>query len=143
MNELFDIMSVEDAILNTKKILFLDDNEERWKAFVGWSDKTLAFPCQAKWVKTYEECIDELNAENYDILCLDNDLGTRKEGKDVVVYLEELVENNEYIPSTIIIHTANSPARKHMVDGLMRIKNKGKEITIDVLSFDTKYYLDN
>lgn len=119
-----------------KYVLFLDDDPNRWLAFKDWIDRFFPFPTQAIWVDNYEDCIANLMSREWDMISLDHDLGTDKTGYDVAKWMERQVyEYNKKIPSSIIIHTANTIGRKNIVDAMMSIKKK-QEVTIDVQSFD-------
>lgn len=63
--------------------------------------------------KDYEAGITRLKEGNWDILCLDHDLGhaTAKTGYDVMCFLEE---NSHYLPKEIFIVSANPVGRKNM-----------------------------
>ena len=124
---------MEDEI---KYALFLDDDPNRWGAFKDWVQQYVPFATHVVWVDNYEDCIANLKSREWDMISLDHDLGTDKTGYDVAKWLERQVyEHNKKIPSSIIIHTANTVGRKNIVDTMMSIKKK-QEVTIDVQSFD-------
>ena len=97
--------------LFTDNVLFLDDSPERCKAFRS------AFP-SATIVTTAEECIQKLQDDVFDVVCLDHDLGdkvyvqvgTSGHGGDVVRWI---VENKPRIRD-VIIHSMNEPASEWM-----------------------------
>ena len=91
--------------------VFLDD-ERDWYEFVeGWIT-----------VRSYEECISVLQKETIDILSLDHDLGTEKTGYDVLLWIEEQVKLNSFIPPREIrVHTANPVGRDRMLNALKSI----------------------
>lgn len=99
--------------------IYLDDQR---KAPEGWIRLTSARKA-IQYLKKY--IIDEIS--------LDHDLGPRKYGTgyDVLLYLEQLVEENEPIPFDMLpkihIHTSNPVARKRMEQALESIKNKCKK----------------
>ena len=75
-------------------------------------------------------------SREWDMISLDHDLGTDKTGYDVAKWMERQVyEYNKKIPSSVIVHTANTVGRKNIVDTMMSIKKK-QEVVIDVQSFD-------
>lgn len=67
-------------------------------------------------VRTYEECISLLSANEIEILSLDHDLGTHKTGYDICLWLVE----NEIYPKQILIHSANPVGQKNMIQLLNR-----------------------
>ena len=56
-------------------------------------------------------------------ISLDHDLGDdgRGTGYDVILWIEAAVAQGDYIPPSILIHTANAPARKRMEAGATSI----------------------
>jgi len=90
------------------KILFLDDCEMRHdlvQLFHG--EKHEIVP-----VWNVEDCITKLSAESWDVVSLDNDLGTgMREGREVARWLEE---NPHYIPHQVLLHTNNYVAANAM-----------------------------
>jgi DNA-binding NarL/FixJ family response regulator len=61
--------------------------------------------------RTYQEGIDKLQSGNWDILCLDHDLGEKKSGYDIMNYLETY---QEYLPKKIVLVTSNPVGRGRM-----------------------------
>ena len=59
-------------------------------------------------------------------ISLDHDLGDddRGTGYDVVLWLEEAVVLNGFIPPKMKVHSANSSARQKMEAGIKSIKEK-------------------
>ncbi len=62
-------------------------------------------------------------------LSLDHDLGDDDHGTgyDVVVWVEEQVYVNDFIPPKIKVHSANPSARVKMELGISNIEKKAKE----------------
>jgi CheY-like chemotaxis protein len=89
------------------KILILEDNPERHKAF-----RHNLVGAVLKIVTTVEECIHALKTDMWDALFLDHDLGgeafvdpsEKETGYHVAKWLED---NPDRKPSTIIIHSLN------------------------------------
>lgn len=66
--------------------------------------------------RTYEECVKLLSENEVDTLSLDHDLGTKKTGYDICLWLVE----NEVHPNKILIHSANPVGQKNMIQLLNR-----------------------
>jgi CheY-like chemotaxis protein len=98
-------------------ILFLDDDDRRCHIFRS------NFP-SADIVNTAEEAIAALEHGEYDLICLDHDLGGeqmvnprgKNTGSEVVRYMIK----NPHPAKAIMIHTHNPPAGNQMVMALMR-----------------------
>lgn len=91
--------------------LYLDDER---KAPVGWV--RVFWPDEAiAWLKT--EMVTEIS--------LDHDLGDddRGTGYDVILWIENEVMTNHFIPLKMNIHSANVSARIKMELGIMAINN--------------------
>ncbi len=91
--------------------LYLDDeikNPVGWIR-VFWPDEAIA------WLKT--EMVTEIS--------LDHDLGDdgRGTGYDVILWIENEVMTNYFIPPKIHIHSANVSARRKMELGIMAINS--------------------
>ena len=58
-------------------------------------------------------------------ISLDHDLGndTKGTGYDIILWIEEQVASNNYVPPEIKVHSANISARKKMEAGIKSIKN--------------------
>lgn len=82
--------------------IYLDDERE---ATSGW--------VRAFWP---DEVIELLQKEHVDEISLDHDLGNYQKGTgyDVLLWIEEQVFLNGYIPPKIMVHSANSSARIKM-----------------------------
>jgi len=66
-------------------------------------------------VRTAEECINLLrDYKNINALSLDHDLGTEKTGYDVLLWIENAVYEEGYVPPKIHIHTGNTSAEIKM-----------------------------
>lgn len=78
------------------------------------------------WVRTYwpEDVIDLLKSENVLELSLDHDLGDDEHGTgyDVLLWIEEQVFMNDFVPPTIRVHSANSSARIKMLAAIGSIE---------------------
>jgi len=84
--------------------LWLDDLREPTK-FLGNIGKSFI------WARTYEEAIHMLEKDNIDYISLDHDLGTKKTGYDVLLYIEKRTfTDKKYSPPKIGIHTSNPSA---------------------------------
>ncbi|MBM0417339.1 cyclic-phosphate processing receiver domain-containing protein [Aeromonas veronii] len=89
--------------------LYLDDER---KTPVGWG--RVFWPDEAiAWLKT--EMVTEIS--------LDHDLGDddRGTGYDVILWIENEVMTNNFIPPKIHVHSANVSARMKMELGIMAI----------------------
>lgn len=79
------------------------------------------------WVRVFwpEEAIAWLKTEMVTEISLDHDLGDddRGTGYDVILWIENEVMTNNFIPPKINIHSANVSARIKMELGIMAIKN--------------------
>ena len=99
------------------RILFLDDNVERWKAF---RFKTIG--CDVKWVETAERCKASLLLdEPYDLVSLDHDLGGKtfqeekeNSGTDVAEWIKYQLPAVRY-PKQIVIHSWNPQGAQRMM----------------------------
>jgi hypothetical protein len=74
-------------------------------------------------VKTAQETIELLKSNKVTELSLDHDLGDDKNGTgyDVILWIEQEVYQNNYIPPIIKVHSANAPAREKMEAGIKNI----------------------
>lgn len=66
--------------------------------------------------RTYEECVSLLENNKIETISLDHDLGTKKTGYDVCLWL---IEHKIY-PKEILIHSANPVGQKNMIQLLNR-----------------------
>ena len=91
--------------------LYLDDERKTPVGWVRvfWPDEAIA------WLKT--EMVTEIS--------LDHDLGDddRGTGYDVILWIENEVMTNHFIPPKIHVHSANVSARIKMELGIMAINN--------------------
>jgi len=98
------------------KILILEDDKERIKQFKWWAYQNH----QLTIVSTVGDTISELEENEFDLLCLDHDLGqevyVESTGKEETGYLVALwlAENPERKPEHIIIHSLNTVGRENM-----------------------------
>ena len=91
--------------------LYLDDERETPAGWIRvfWPDEAIA------WLKT--EMVTEIS--------LDHDLGDdgRGTGYDVILWIENEVMTNYFIPPKIHIHSANVSARRKMELGIVAINS--------------------
>lgn len=77
------------------------------------------------WVRAYwpEEVIELLKTGKVTDLSLDHDLGNDSigTGYDVILWIEEAVYTNNFIPPIIVIHSSNLSARIKMDLGISNI----------------------
>ena len=77
------------------------------------------------WIRVYwpDEAIELLKTGKVTEISLDHDLGDddRGTGYDVVLWIEEAVFSNGFIPPVIKVHSANISARKKMELGIEHI----------------------
>jgi len=77
------------------------------------------------WVRTYwpEDTIELLKTNLVTELSLDHDLGDDNHGTgyDVILWIEEAVYLNGFIPPKIHVHSANSSAKLKMLNGIKTI----------------------
>ena len=98
-----------------KKILFLDDQEERHAIF---HNQHLGGDVRIDHVRTAPEAIAKLHTRKYDEVHLDHDLGTEgpKEncgsGYDVAEFITCMAEEER--PLQVVIHSFNMPAAERM-----------------------------
>jgi len=83
-------------------------------------------PPDSSWrvVRTAEEAIKLLQEERITVISLDHDLGTDLTGHDVILWLEEQVYLNNFVPPRIKIHSANPVGREKMLRGIASIERK-------------------
>lgn len=96
-----------------------------------------------------EEVIALLKNNKVSLVSLDHDLGDDNHGTgyDVVLWIEEQVyTNNNYIPPTILVHSANSSAGDKMRQGIENINKclKERNLKMDInYEHIRSYILDN
>ncbi len=82
------------------------------------------------WVRTFwpDEVIALLETGQVLELSLDHDLGDdeRGTGYDVVLWIEEAVALNGFVPPKIAVHSANSSARDKMLAGIRSIEQRAR-----------------
>ena len=78
---------------------------------------------QVRWP---EEAIDLLKTGQVTDLSLDHDLGDDEHGTgyDVLLWIEEEVVRNDFVPPSMNIHSANPPARRRMEEAIMSIMRR-------------------
>ena len=78
------------------------------------------------WVRVYwpDEAIALLQTGEVTEISLDHDLGddARGTGYDVVLWVEEAVHLQGFVPPRMHVHSANSPARVRMLAGIAAIE---------------------
>ena len=79
------------------------------------------------WVRTFwpDEMISLLKENKVEEISLDHDLGDDKRGTgyDVLLWIEEQVFSNGYIPPKINVHSANSSAKNKMNLAIRKIND--------------------
>lgn len=107
------------------KCLLIDDERlVRWVCQEQGYDSISAFN-DAEWdvAKNYEEAIDCLSENSYDLVTFDHDLGYGKNGYDALEWLERRVMTTAYCPDMKIeVHTANMSAYVKMAKLADRIE---------------------
>ena len=104
------------------KVLVLEDDWERIKQFTDWRMQGH----EVTITKTVGEAISELEQNEFDLLCLDHDLGehvyVESIGAEETGYLVALwlSQNPERSPDTIVLHSLNRPGRDNMKSALPR-----------------------
>ena len=80
------------------------------------------------WVRVYwpDEAIALLKTGKVEEISLDHDLGDdeRGTGYDVVLWVEEAVVTQGFVPPRIKVHSANSSARQKMEMGIAAIAKR-------------------
>lgn len=68
------------------------------------------------WASNAPVAIEALATMEFDEVSLDHDLGPPEagEGYDVLLWIEERVRLDGYVPPKMSVHSANSPARARM-----------------------------
>ena len=84
--------------------LYLDDER---KAPKGWTS-----------VKSAEMAIQLIKQGVVEEISLDHDLGRKKTGYDVLLWMEQAVREGQTVPSLIHIHTANPVGRMKMIQAI-------------------------
>ncbi len=126
-------MSMLDEHPIMKRVLFLDDMQERHIEFLKMIDSTI----NSDHVYNARKAIEKLSTERYDIVLLDHDLQQKhysKDGQTVPSNKDTGAEVAEYIatmkdpPETVIVHSWNSVGGANMVDILSgKVKNIYRE----------------
>lgn len=105
-----------------KRILFLDDNEERIRGVL----LRIPFDVEVVVVRDASTCIDAIIGMDPDVLFLDHDLGGEEmveedeHGNTGTAVVRFLVDHGANYPSIkrIILHSLNTPARINMKGSL-------------------------
>ena len=78
------------------------------------------------WTHVYwpDEAIALLKTGKVDEISLDHDLGDdeRGTGYDIILWIEEAVATEGFVPPKISVHSANSAARARMESGIASIE---------------------
>jgi len=79
------------------------------------------------WFRVYEpaSCIGILETGMVTEISLDHDLGSddlHGTGYDVILWIEEQVANNNFVPPRMVVHSSNSSARIKMELGIKQIR---------------------
>lgn len=74
-------------------------------------------------VRRPKDAIDILKTGSVAEISLDHDLGDDAGGTgyDVILWIEEAVATQEFVPPKIVVHSANSSARQRMDAGIQSI----------------------
>ena len=91
-------------------------------------------PAPAGWIRVYwpEEAIELLKTGDVVEISLDHDLGDlfnqpERTGYDVILWIERMVFTENFVPPTILVHTANWVAEKKMLKAVECIMAKARE----------------
>ena len=80
------------------------------------------------WVRVFwpEEAIDLLKTNRVIEISLDHDLGDdqRGTGYDVILWIEEAVMTQNFVPPKIVVHSSNASARHKMELGIESIRKR-------------------
>lgn len=112
-----------------KRILLIDDQREPgWivNPDADWDSGPFEPKYKSEDVevsRTGELGIEKLKEQKYDLLLLDHDLGSGKDGNDVLNFL---IDHPEHLPEKIYLVTANIIAGPKMVEKLKDLKKEGK-----------------
>lgn len=82
-------------------------------------------PTPEGWIRAYwpDDVINLLEQGNVEEISLDHDLGDDQKGTgyDVLLWIEEMVFTQGFVPPIIGLHTSNSSARRKMELAIDRI----------------------
>lgn len=82
-------------------------------------------PAPDGWHRVFwpDEAIELLKTGNVEMISLDHDLGDdeRGTGNDVILWIEEAVATQQFVPPEITVHSANIAARMKMEAGIQSI----------------------
>lgn len=83
-------------------------------------------PAPPGWIHVYwpDEAIVLLDQGNVAEISLDHDLGDgeRGTGYDVILWIEEAVATQGFVPPRMYVHSDNAPARQKMLRGIESIE---------------------
>lgn len=87
-----------------------------------WLDDIRPMPAEYDtWVRTVEEAVDLVESGQVTAISLDNDLGTKAEGYQVLDRIEELAFFNLIPPMALAVHSSNGPRVEYMQKLIPRI----------------------
>lgn len=78
----------------------------------------------AFWVKTSKRAIAALEADTYDWVSLDHDLGGNDTGYKVIVYLENRANEGGAIPTHLGCHSQNPVGKQNILDAIAAIRRR-------------------
>lgn len=73
-------------------------------------------------VRTFKDCIALLETGEVTELDLDHDLGTKRTGYDVLLWIERAVVKKGFVAPKMFVHTANPSAENKMVKAIAAIE---------------------
>lgn len=103
----------------------------RNSCFVGlWIDDIRPLPPQLRdqgwcWARSAWEALVKLELMNYETVSIDHDLGSfvgNKEitGYDIVMWLVNRKQQGDYVPSKVLVHSANPIGHQNMLSMIER-----------------------
>jgi len=105
------------------KILFVDDQKVRFDLFkTVFSDENFVL----EYAKTVSSAIKCLNENDYDLVCLDHDMGEKKSGQDIANHMVKSEKNFPFV----WIHSMNVYGSHGIKFILSTSKNVGTMIVI-------------
>lgn len=124
-----------------KKVLFLDDDNQRHREF----KKNIG--SHGDFVYTAEECIEKLKTNTYDVVSLDHDLGgeiyVSSGGKNTGMEVVRFLEKNKLPQKLIVCHSYNTGAAPEMAKRLNALSYVDTAVRMPFFIQDYKeYFLD-
>jgi len=95
---------------SSAKILVCDDDLLRISVFKKMLPEFF-IGSNMDFALNYQEAVDHLKNDVYDVIFLDHDLGVGKTGYDVALWMKENIEN----PPDVIIHSMNPIGAKNIL----------------------------